>query len=62
MVAHTFDPSAREAEIGSDMAGQREEHKARGDRSSGLSVRFYRDSIQFEDLLRQNTPFGLRIL
>ena len=33
VVAHTFNPSTREVE--KDMAGQRKEYKARGNRSSG---------------------------
>ena len=48
-MAHTFNPSTREVETGSDMAGRREEYKVGGDRSSGFSLRFRRDGIQSED-------------
>ena len=50
MVAHTFNPSTRKVETESDIAGQREEHKVGGDRSSGFSLRFRRKGFQFEDL------------
>ena len=43
------------------MTGQREEYKAGGDRSSGLSLSFRIDGIWSEDLERQETPFNLRI-
>ena len=43
--AHTFNPRIWEVEKRSDMAGQREEYKAGGDRSSGFSLRFHRDRI-----------------
>ena len=38
-VAHNFNPSTREVEMGRDMAGQREEYKVGGDGSSTHSVR-----------------------
>ena len=38
MVAHTFNPSTREVETERDMAGQREEYKAGGERHSFYSV------------------------
>ena len=60
MVAHNFNPSAWEVETGSDMAGWIEEYKAGGDRSSGFSLKFCRDSIQSEDV-ETGYPFGLRI-
>ena len=50
--AHTFNPSTREPEMGSDLAGRREEYKAGGDRSSGFSLRICRDRV----------PAGLKIL
>ena len=50
MAAHTFNPSTREVEMGSDLAGQREKYKAGGDRSSGFRLRFCREGIQSEDL------------
>ena len=61
VVAHNFNPRTREMETGSDMAEQREEYKAGGDRNSGFSLRFHREGIESENLKRQNTPFGLRI-
>ena len=50
VMVHTFNPSSREVETGRDMAGQREECKAGGDRSSGFGRRFHRDGIQSENL------------
>ena len=38
VVAYTVNPSTREVEIGRKMSGQREEYKAKGDRSSIHSV------------------------
>ena len=42
MVAHTFNHITSEVQMGSDMAGWREEYKAVGDRNSGLSLRFHK--------------------
>ena len=50
VVAHIFNPSTREVETGSDMAGQREKYKAGGDRSLGFSLRILRDGIQSKNL------------
>lgn len=36
MAAHTFNPSIREVEAESDLAGQRKEYAAGGNRSSGI--------------------------
>ena len=52
MVAHTFIPSTREVDIGSDMAGQREKYQEGGERGLG---------IMSEDLYKQDTQFDLRI-
>ena len=38
VAAHVFNPTTREVERGSDMAGQREENKAGGDKKSRHSV------------------------
>ena len=58
MVAQAFSPSTREVEMGRDMAGQREEYKAGGDKSSG---QFETVSLRMQpgDWRRQNRPFGL---
>ena len=40
VMAHTFNFSIRELEMGSDMAGCREEYMAGGNSSSGFSLRF----------------------
>ena len=48
-MAHNFNPSIREGETGSDMAGKREKSKVGGDKSSRVSLRFHRESHQAED-------------
>ena len=45
VVVHAF-----KGEMGRDMAGQREEYTAGGDRNSEFSLRFHREGIQSEDL------------
>ena len=51
MVAHDSNPSTKKVKTGRDMAGQKEEYKAGGDKSSGVQTeRFHKDSIQSEDL------------
>ena len=50
MLAHTFNPSTMEVEMGIDMTGQREGYKVGGDRSSSVSLRFLKESIQSEVL------------
>lgn len=55
VVAHIFNPRIGELKTGNDKGGRRVEYKmrlggAREDRSSGLSLTFRRDSIQYEDL------------
>ena len=44
-MVHTFNPSTLKVETGTDLAGWREEYKEGGDRSSGYSLRIYRDRI-----------------
>ena len=53
MVSHIFNPSTREVEMGRDLSGWIEEYKARGDSSSGFSLRFHRVRlpIQCEDFI-----------
>lgn len=61
VVVYTFNPSTREVGIKSDVGGQREEYKVVKDMGSGFGLRFHRDSIQYEDLQSQESPFRLRI-
>ena len=48
MIAHTFNPSIREVETGSDMAGLRGEYEEGGNMNSDFSLRFLRECIHSE--------------
>ena len=60
MEAHTFSPCSREVETGSDMAGERQEYRVGGDRSSGFSRGFVEKAFSLRIHRDRILPYSVR--